>query len=142
MISRSTVQQVKNLEQQDKSIKDMFRKFDDEVHQRLKEEQRGYDGEKPNPQYWADLYESDPNFKDEFDRKFSDGTIPEDDDFIPHVLDDTYLNMELALPKYGESAQFAKVTKRLRDENGLPIRAAHDNPMLDNRIYEFEYYNV
>ena len=47
--------------------------------------------------------------------------------------------MELVLPKDGESAQFAKVTKRLRDANGLPIGVAHDNPMLDTRIYEVEY---
>ena len=49
--------------------------------------------------------------------------------------------MELALPKDGESAQFVKVTKRLRYANGLPIRVAHDNPMLDNIIYEVEYHD-
>ena len=43
VISISTLQQVTNLEQQDKSIKDTFRKFYDEVHRRLKEEQSGYD---------------------------------------------------------------------------------------------------
>ena len=102
MISRSTVQRVTNLGRKDKSIEDTFRKFDDEVNRRLKEEQRVCDGEKPNPQDWADIYESDPDFKDEFNRNFSDGTIPEANDFIPDVLDDTYLEMELALPKDGE----------------------------------------
>ena len=36
VIYRSTVQRVTNMEQQDKSIEDTFRKFDDEVHRRLK----------------------------------------------------------------------------------------------------------
>ena len=49
--------------------------------------------------------------------------------------------MELALPKDGESAHFAKVTKRIRDANGLPIGVAHDNPMLDTIIYEVEYHD-
>ena len=121
VISRSTVQRVTNLELKDKSIEDIFCKFDDEDHQRFKEEQRGYDGEKPNPKDWADLYEFDPDFKDEFERNFSDSKIPEADDFTPDVLDNAYLNMELALSKDGESSQFAKVTKRLRDANGVPI---------------------
>ena len=56
-------------------------------------------------------------------------------------MDDTYLNTELVLSKDGKSAQFAKVTKRLRDANGLPIEVAHDNPILDTRIYEVEYHD-
>ena len=98
------MQRVTNLKWQDKFIEDTFRKFDDEVHRHLKEEQRVYNGEKANPHDWADLYESDTDFKDEFDRNFSDGTIAKADDFAPDVLDNTYLNMELALPKDGESA--------------------------------------
>ena len=67
--------------------------------------------------------------------------IPKADDFTPDVLDDTYLNMELALPKYSESAHFAKVAKGLIDANKLPIGVAHDNPMLDTRIYEVKYHD-
>ena len=37
VISRSTVQQVTNLERKNKSIEDTFRKFDYEVHRHLKE---------------------------------------------------------------------------------------------------------
>ena len=141
VISRPTVQWVKNLERQNKSIEDTFRKFDDEVHWRLKEEQRGYDGEKPNPQDWEDLYEFNPDFKNDFGRNFSDGTIAEADDFTPYVLDDTHLNMELTLPKDGNSAQFSKVTNELRHENGLLIGVAQDNQMLDTIIYEVEYHD-
>jgi hypothetical protein len=52
----------------------------------------------------------------------SDPEIPEEDEnFSPDAFDDTYLNMEIALPCGGgdpEDVQFAKVTKRLRDAEG------------------------
>ena len=50
------MQQVTNLERQENSTEDAYRKFDIEVHWRLKEQQRGNNGEKPNTQYWADSY--------------------------------------------------------------------------------------
>ena len=46
--------------------------------------------------------------------------------------------MELTLP-HKESQTWAKVTKRLRDANGLPIGTANENPILDSRVYEVEY---
>jgi hypothetical protein len=50
-----------------------------------------------------------------------------DSRFTPDAFDDTYLNMELALPRNGDEVEFAKVVKRLRDKNGLPIGTANDN---------------
>ena len=47
--------------------------------------------------------------------------------------------MELVLPADDEGPEFARVTKRLRDANGIPIGTANDNPILDSRIYEVEY---
>ena len=37
------------------------------------------------------------------------------------------------------SPSFGKVTKRLRDTQGLPIGTENDNPILDTRMYEVEY---
>jgi len=69
--------------------------------------------------------------------------VPEEDDnFTPDVFDDTYLRMEIALPRGGgdqEDVQFAKVSKRLRDKEERPIGVAHDNPLLDTREYEVEF---
>ena len=77
--------------------------------------------------------EFDEDFQEEFGNIVSNDDIKEaDDEFTPEVFDDTYLNMELALPS-------ARVTKRLRDVNGLPIGTAHDNPILDSRMYDVEY---
>ena len=47
--------------------------------------------------------------------------------------------MELSLDRSDDGPSFDKVTKILRDAQGLPIGTANDNPILDTRMYEFEY---
>ena len=42
--------------------------------------------------------------------------------------------MELALPRDEPGPEFARVTKRLRDQNRLPIGTANQNPILDSRM--------
>ena len=139
VVSRSTVQRVTELEQQEKNTQETFVKFDVEIHRRLKCDDRGYEGSKPNPSDWTDLLEEDPDFKEEFQRIFDNPSIPEADEYTPSVLEDTYVDKELILPRDGEGPSFAKVTKRLRDANGIPIGTASDNPILDTRLYEVEY---
>ena len=46
--------------------------------------------------------------------------------------------MELSLDRQGEGPEFVRVTKRLRDKDGKPIGVAHENPILDTRMYEVE----
>ena len=50
--------------------------------------------------------------------------------------------MELAIPQ-GDSLEprLARVTKQLKDANGLPIGLANENPILDTRIYNM-YLNM
>ena len=139
VISRSTVQRVTNLEQQTAKVIDIFTKVDEGIQQKFKSPDRGYKGDKPNPDDWVDLIESDEDFRTEFNAVYNSDKIAEADDFTPDVLQDTYLNMELALPRDGEGPEFARVTKRLRDKDGLPIGTANDNPILDTRLYEVEY---
>ena len=139
VISRSTVQRVTELEMSTASVKDTFAKLDAIIATRCKSPERGYIGDKPNPADWADLIDTDEDFRDEFDSVYNNNDIPEADEYTPEVLEDTYLNMEIALPRDGEGPEFAKVTKRLRDANGIPIGTANDNPILDTRLYEVEY---
>ena len=49
-----------------------------------------------------------------------------------------YLNMELAIPRYGYEPEISKVTKRLRDKDGLLIGRDRNNPILDTIMYEEE----
>ena len=59
--------------------------------------------------------------------------------FTPEIMDDTYTNMEVALPRDTEGTDYPRVTKRLKDANGLPIGTSNENPILDTRVYEFKY---
>jgi hypothetical protein len=47
--------------------------------------------------------------------------------------------MELALPRDGEGPEFARVTKRLRDDEGKPVGRASNNLVTDTRVFEVEY---
>ena len=47
--------------------------------------------------------------------------------------------MELAIPRDGDGPDFAKVTKGLREKDGLPIGRSHNNPILDTIMYEVDY---
>ena len=139
VVSRSTVQRVTNLEMSTIDIKETFQQFDQRIRKKLKSRDRGYDGDKPNPDDWADIIDEDDDFREEFQKIYNDKSIKEADEYTPEIGDDTYLNMEVALPRDNQGPTFAKVTKRLRDANGLPIGTANDNPILDTRLYEVEY---
>ena len=39
----------------------------------------------------------------------------------------------------GNTPELACVTKRFCDDDGNPIGTAHENPILDTRMYELEY---
>jgi hypothetical protein len=95
---------------------------------------------KTHPSDWVAENEFDEDFTDEF-HNVIDITNNDDanDAFTPDVLNDTYLNIELSLPRGGGEVEFARVTKRLRDKDGLPIGTANDNPILDTQLYEVEF---
>ena len=118
MISRLTVQRVTNIEKTTAEVKDTYQMFDEAIRQRMKIiSEQGYTRDKPNPEHWADLLKNDDNFREEFERIFNNYEIPEADEveYTPDTLDDTYLNMEVALPQDGEGPELARVVKHLRD---------------------------
>jgi hypothetical protein len=141
VISRTTVQRVTALEKETDEVKAAVVEFDSEISRRFKEEEYlTYDGAKPNPEHWSEYLQYNPDFQEEFDNIVNDPGISEaDKDFTPDVFDDTYLNMELAIPRDSNGPKFARVTKRLKDKDGLPIGRANNNPILDTRMYEVEY---
>jgi hypothetical protein len=140
--SPTTVQRVTNLEKETDKMKAGIKEFDAKISRRFKEEEAddlGCAGAKPNPEDWSECLQCNPDFQEEFDNIVSDPKLPEaDDDFAPNVCDNACLNMELATPRDGDGPKFAKVTKRLRDKDGLPIGRANDNPMLDTRMHQVE----
>ena len=140
VISHTTVQRVTNLEMQTDEVKKVFKEYDEAIKGLLQDKERQVDGAKPNPEDLSDLYEFDQDFHDEFSKVVNDENIPEADDvFEPDMFEDNYVNMELAIPRDDSGPEYAWVTKRLKDANGLPIGRGNDNPILDTRMYEVEY---
>ena len=96
---------------------------------------------KAQPFDWLDHpFDDDLDFIDEFQTVISNKELKEaNEEFTPDTFNDRYLNMELTLPKGDNpNPQLTKVTKGLRDANGIPIGTANDNPILDSRMYEVE----
>ena len=62
VVSRSSVQPIPSLELSLPATQETLRVFDLTVSQRMKTEERGYDGDKPNPDDWADLIDEDEDF--------------------------------------------------------------------------------
>jgi hypothetical protein len=145
VISQTTVQRVTNLELATDEVKSSCKDYDQRVAEQMNDANHVIPGDGDiQLQDWNEFpVEEDPDFVAEFQNVVSDPEIPEEDDsFTPDVFGDMYLNMEIALPHGGgdpEDTQFAKVTKRLRDAEGRPIRTANENPLLDTREYEVEF---
>ena len=139
VLSRSSVWRVTNLELQTDVTKQVFKDFDALIAGHIKEDNFPVDGDKPDPEMWADMAELDEDFREEFFKVYGDENTKDADDFSPEITDNNYLNMELALPRDGEEPAFARVKKRLKDSNGNPVGKAHDNPILDTRMFEVEF---
>ena len=104
VVSRTTVSRVTNIEAQtneneartttlDKAIKEWL---NDEAHVIV-------EGGKGEPKDWSEhTFDRDPGFQEEFIHSVSNEEVTEaEDDFFPDVYNDTYLSMELVLPKRG-----------------------------------------
>ena len=143
VISGTTVSRVTNLEKQQTDVKHRLTEFDSAITARLNDDAHVLvEGGKIQPQDWSERVD-DLDFLNKFHNVVSNPEVPEaDQQFTPDVFDGHYLNMELALPHGDEATpqyKYAKVTKRLRDANGIPIGTADDNPILDTRMYEVEF---
>ena len=87
---------------------------------------------------WKDLADDDEDFQNKFARVFDNTDVKEDDDQFTPDSYDNYINMELALDQGGEQPKYARVKKRLKDNQCQSIGIASDNPILDTRMYEVE----
>ena len=90
-----------NLELYTDEVKETFVNFYTEIYRRLKAYNRRYKWSKPSPQYWADMSEEYTYFAEYFKRIFHNAYIKESNSFTQKVLEDTYVYMYIALPRYG-----------------------------------------
>ena len=142
VIARTTVQRVTSLEMQLDHMKERAQAFDEAINAKINDSDLTIlQGGKTQPYSWTDHpFDEDPDFTEEFHLVISNNKLKEaDETFTPNVYN-TYLNMELAIPQ-GDSLKprLARVTKQLKDANGLPNGLANENPILDTRMYEVEY---
>ena len=95
----------------------MFKEYDEAVQKRIGDD-KCFTGDKAKVEDWAEFV-SDPDFVEEFQKVHNNPSVSETDTASGGLLEDTYLHMELALPKRpDDELQFAKATKRLKDANG------------------------
>jgi hypothetical protein len=130
------------LEKESDKIKESIKEFNAKISRQFKKEQEdlGHDGAKPNPEDWSEHLQHNPDFREEFDNTINDAKVPEaEDDFTPEVFGDTCSNVELAILRDHDGHEFAKVTKRLRDKDGLPIGKADKNPILETTVCDAEH---
>ena len=67
-----------NLELQVEETKSEFKEFDQEIRRRLNDDEPlEVEGDKPNPEDWAEFMEFDQDFQDEFDNVVSNKDIKE-----------------------------------------------------------------
>jgi hypothetical protein len=80
VVSKSSVERLKEIEKRTDEMKRKLEEFDVEIKQRLKLEDLGTDGDKPDPHPWADLLDVDPDFREEFLRVYHDDKIKDADE--------------------------------------------------------------
>ena len=78
-------------------------------------------------------------FDEEYNNIINNPKIPEIDDYTPEVMEKTYLNIKLAIPRDGDGSKFSKVAKYLKDSNVLHIGHDHDNQLPNTQVYDVEY---
>ena len=131
------------MEKQIDSTKSRLQEFDTATIDRLNDEAHIIiEGGKSQQNDWSDHpFDEDTDFVEEFHSVVSNSEIKKaNEEFTPDTYNDRYLNMELAVPRGDNpNPQYAKVTKRLRDADGIPIGVANKNPILDRPMYELEY---
>ena len=83
------------------------------MSRRIKTDELPIEGDKPDPEMWADLRENDEDFREEFFKIYQDEKLLEEADDSPEpspgIADATLLQMELALPRNGEGPELARV---------------------------------
>ena len=140
VVSRTTVSRVTTIQAQTDKNKASIAALDKVIQELVNDGAHViFEGGKGEPKDWSERpFDHNPDFQEEFNHIVSNEQITETyDDFLPDVYVKTYLNMELDLPKRGEpDPQFARVTKHLRDANGLPIGKTSDKPIMDTHLYE------
>ena len=136
--ARTTVSRVTQLEMKTEANKERFKVYDEQIMKRFKEARLLPSGDLSQVHELEETFRDDEEFMEEFLRVYSNPEVPDIDNYTPDVYD-PHVGMQILMDRGGNEPELAKVIKRLRDEDGNPIGVAHDNPLVDTRLYEIEY---
>ena len=103
VVSRSSVQRVTELEKQKDAFKKMFSEYDEAISKRVGDK-KGYKGDKVAIEDWAG-FADDPLFVEKFEEVYNNRDIPAADISSGDLLEDTYLHVEISLPREFQSHQ-------------------------------------
>jgi hypothetical protein len=149
VISCTTVQRLTNIEQMTDSCQKEMNEYDKAIEERLNISGDTSVGIPPTTGRWNKLStDDDPEFIDEFRNvidnhlvKGGDDDTRNPDDHTPDSFDG-YINVEIGLPRGADGELIhAKVKRRAVDVNGDPVGVSNNNPLLDSRVYEVEYFD-
>ncbi len=143
-ISASRVQRLTNDERSTDEMKNHMLEYETKVKTALKAASADIANRIPNSidtSRIIDYEDEDSPFFDAFTRVIDDAMLPHADDNADsdciqstEVKSDQYIGMELALPRGDDGERVhARVTKRMKDNEGRPIGTASNNPLLDSR---------
>lgn len=105
---------VTQLQLQTAECKPLFKSFDSYIKNKLKCKDHTYNGAKLHPEDWADLLEFNSDFNNNFNKIYDNINIQEAGDYTPEVLEDTYLNMELAVARDCDGPKFAYSCEKIQ----------------------------
>eukprot|EP00978_Attheya_sp_CCMP212_P026550 scaffold87549_cov65-Attheya_sp.AAC.4 len=144
-VSVVTVQRLTNSEQRTDEWKKQMQVFDNNLEAKWNAVSADISNSLNNvhPSKVVEIEDEDEDFIEEYKQVINDTTLPEVDDVDKELgQSDPYLTMELGIPRGNDDKlEFAKVTKRAKDDEGNPMGKAHDNPLLDSRQYKVQFHN-
>ena len=130
VIIRKSIWGLTNEELRDPTITRRLKELDDSINHRIGDDT--VDTAPPDPD---DVLH--PGEDEGLELPPNQGGSLELHDVTPEELDE-YLSKELLIPRGGDMVR-ARVLKRTRDGDGIPIGRRHHNPILDTRQYEVEF---
>ena len=135
-VSATTFQMLTHLEKENDEWKTRTKTFDDKIEARLEAQSAEISKvrDEHRVEVILDLDNEDPEFLDNFNRFINNETVKDIDETHSNSdALDTYLNMEVGLPRGGDnSLKRAHVKLCHKDESGDPIGEANNNPLLDS----------
>ena len=132
VLARSTVQHVTHKDTLQDNVQNNIREYHLNLNERLKIDTKS----NPTEDFERYVLHDVPGDNDNYD-------VYNDVSDIDNVIDDRnedsydgYINAELNLPDKDGTPRIGRVIKRVKGNDGKPIRPGHNNPLLDTSEYE------